>query len=627
MVMALPSPLLLVTLALAGLTLGLAAPVSTRGNATLELTHYGEAVFASEPRGRGTVSLIVSCTSTFVFCIWTAVHPNIVPGCTGSQRLYYRAMMMVFSIIVPEGILICAIGEYRAARSLRNVWKAQNWPGGDAAKQKMSMEVAFFVVMGGFVIDEATPPAGVEWMKQRDTELGSLWKLSEKVKSGLAPRTIATPDPNQQPRPFRAILTPTGFIKYMEKGLIHEDSFDKAAIIDKGKASNIGKILAGSQALWLVVASISRWKSGLPLTFLEIHVLIHVVRTALIYAFWWEKPLDVHEPIRIRLGRNRKTGNTTSNAFLSAPSPAIAQGHSPPKTNQAATAVSDEDDASSLFIDYEESLIGVDQVSSNDTEPSPLHPKLDPFAEEPLQGDQKVLVDGKEKSVLHYYVDKSLQYTKREPKFITLQSPRSYVAFQNKAIYDIIIQLNMVERKYYRKGRSETSVGHRLLLLAEALLVCLTGTLHAAVWNNDFPTITEQTLWRTSALTMCACSLGMFLIFNSREYDEDLIAVLWKFQTTSPKLSRILGYIFKEVDNVCTKHANKDGAAGETNKGKKRRIGKYILHQCVIWFAFLITAFYFFSVLYITLESFLSLREVPRETFMTPAWTDYWPHV
>jgi hypothetical protein len=178
----------------------------------------------------------------------------------------------------------------------------------------MNMQVAFFVVMGGFVVDEAIPPTGVKWMEKRDAELAELWKLRGKVKRCLRFLTKADPNPTPQaPRPFRAIVTPTGFIKYMEKGLIHEGSFDKAALTDKGKASTIGKLLTGGQAFWLVVASISRWRAELPLTLLEIHVLIHVVRTLLIYAFWWNKPLDTCEPIRIRLGKNDNGGRLSGN--------------------------------------------------------------------------------------------------------------------------------------------------------------------------------------------------------------------------------------------------------------------------------------------------------------------------
>lgn len=96
----------------------------------------------------------------------------------------------------------------------------------------------------------------------------------------------------------------------MKEGLIDHKSFSKADIVDKGKASAIAKSLAGIQALWLVVQSISRVGVGLPLSLLEIHVLIHVGRTALIYGFWWYKPLDVNEPIRIYLNERPRATTT-----------------------------------------------------------------------------------------------------------------------------------------------------------------------------------------------------------------------------------------------------------------------------------------------------------------------------
>lgn len=94
----------------------------------------------------------------------------------------------------------------------------------------------------------------------------------------------------------------------MSEGLIHEDSFDNNSIIDKGKASTLAKVLASIQALYLVVECASRWYWALPLTLLEVHVLIQVMRTALIYGFWWSKPLDVNEPIRMHL---RKKGTAS----------------------------------------------------------------------------------------------------------------------------------------------------------------------------------------------------------------------------------------------------------------------------------------------------------------------------
>lgn len=223
---------------------------------------------------------------------------------------------MFVSILIPEGVLICAMGQYRDAKALRKAWRASDRIP-DNSKHMLDMQVAFFVVMGGFVVDE-------EELAESDAEFKPTWWQNVKcylvlwkpkalrsfLKEGIP--KIIPPRPRNPRNRCRAILTPSGFRKYLDDGLIHEKTFDRAMIDDKCKANVLSKFLAGGQALWLVAECAVRWKSGLPLTLLEIHVLIQVVRTALIYGFWWEKPLDVNEPIVIKLELAVRDGSPSS---------------------------------------------------------------------------------------------------------------------------------------------------------------------------------------------------------------------------------------------------------------------------------------------------------------------------
>lgn len=226
-------------------------------------TPLGEFKFQEEPYGRGTVGILISCTATYIFCVWTAVHPDINPRSTWGCRLWYKFVLMVLAVLVPEGLLVCAFGQWREAKKLDQAWRENAPPGfGD----ELGMDGAFFVVMGGFLVKTSEKPEG-------------------RPKSDL----------------YTAILTPTGFLYYLKRGNIVPASFDKSAIIDKGKASNIAKLLACTQALWLIVQSLARFISKIPITLLEIHVLIQVVCTSFIYWWWWYKPLDVEEPVEITL--------------------------------------------------------------------------------------------------------------------------------------------------------------------------------------------------------------------------------------------------------------------------------------------------------------------------------------
>lgn len=68
-------------------------------------------------------------------------------------------------------------------------------------------------------------------------------------------------------------------------------------IADKGKASLVAKVLVCAQAIWMVLQCISRKASGLPVTMIELNVVMHVVCAVVMCGFWWNKPLDAGEPI------------------------------------------------------------------------------------------------------------------------------------------------------------------------------------------------------------------------------------------------------------------------------------------------------------------------------------------
>lgn len=91
------------------------------------------------------------------------------------------------------------------------------------------------------------------------------------------------------------------------KGLLflakHEPSqipdLPRAQIEDKSKANVLAKILVCFQALWFCVQCLSRLIQGLPISLLELNSIGHCVCTLFICLMWWNKPVDVVEPILI----------------------------------------------------------------------------------------------------------------------------------------------------------------------------------------------------------------------------------------------------------------------------------------------------------------------------------------
>lgn len=262
--------------------------------------------FAPEPRGRGTFGILFSCSVTLFFCVWTTTHPNILPGVSDWDRLYHKSVLVFLSLFLPEGILIASMRQASHAGDLCKAWTSDPNIINANAKDLLSKEIAFFIVMGGFIVDQEEDDEDIHKPKKPS----SIRILIAQCLRLLNPVTLCSaishwklPNRHSRPRRRLAILTPKGFKKYLAEGFIHHETFDPQAILDKNKSSTFTKFLAGAQALWLVVDCTARWGQKLPITLLEVHVLIQVLGTVVICYFWLEKPLNVNEPVRIKLQR------------------------------------------------------------------------------------------------------------------------------------------------------------------------------------------------------------------------------------------------------------------------------------------------------------------------------------
>lgn len=79
-------------------------------------------------------------------------------------------------------------------------------------------------------------------------------------------------------------LQPLGIIELAKKGYFLEIS--EKAIKDKSKADILAKLLVCVQVVWMVIQCIGRKVEGLPISLLEIHVLVHVACALCMYALW-----------------------------------------------------------------------------------------------------------------------------------------------------------------------------------------------------------------------------------------------------------------------------------------------------------------------------------------------------
>ncbi|KAJ0422724.1 hypothetical protein BJY00DRAFT_322306 [Aspergillus carlsbadensis] len=212
-----------------------------------------EPSYVSGPKTRGTVDLIWNCSITLGLCIWTVVHPNIIPWPRFRDQMLYKLSWLIGAVIFPEILVVVAFSQLREARAIRRSWK-ENVRHAEARKW-LGLPGAFFAAMGGFV---TVQPLYTE------------------------------PDVNPASTPKRYVTTvrASGFRKLLEldvinrciaDGTLNEAAFSQRNISDKGKADSVAKALLCIQIAWMCLQCLGRTLDGLPVTLLEGHLLIQIL--------------------------------------------------------------------------------------------------------------------------------------------------------------------------------------------------------------------------------------------------------------------------------------------------------------------------------------------------------------
>ncbi|KAI4200982.1 MAG: hypothetical protein LQ350_003551 [Teloschistes chrysophthalmus] len=244
--------------------------------------------FVREPDGRGTWSLLYSCLFTLALCVWTAFHPNVKsPGASEVRKYRLKIWWIFFAIFAPELGVLTAFKQNRKvndfvtvlsrlqAESVQNSKirdcapnfdsipvhgsKEGDLERGPQAALPFSKTYGFFVLMGGLAIDVSS--------------------FHDRLKT--------------------VVLTPSGVEHLAEKGFFFDVSDED--IQDKSKANFLAKGLVLLQIAWTILQCLSRKAAGLPLSILEVHILVHAGCALIMYVLWFNKPLDIDEPILVRV--------------------------------------------------------------------------------------------------------------------------------------------------------------------------------------------------------------------------------------------------------------------------------------------------------------------------------------
>ncbi|KAL9582927.1 MAG: hypothetical protein Q9212_003011 [Teloschistes hypoglaucus] len=245
--------------------------------------------FVREPDGRGTWSLLYSCLFTLAICVWTAYHPNVKSSSTSPLgKLRLKLKWIFLTILVPElGVLtafkqnrkvnslVAVLSRLRATTAQRNASKVDGALGseshavygakegdlerGSSSPLPFSKTYGFFVLMGGLSVDVS--------------------HLHDRLQT--------------------VVLTSSGVQRLAETGCFFDVSDQD--IQDKSKADFLAKGLVLLQISWTILQCLSRKAVGLPLSILEVHILVHAGCALIMYILWFDKPLDIDEPIKVHI--------------------------------------------------------------------------------------------------------------------------------------------------------------------------------------------------------------------------------------------------------------------------------------------------------------------------------------
>ena len=208
--------------------------------------------YTSDPPGRGTLTLIISCVLTLVLCVWSALHLNVPPpGRTHRQTICTNILWITAGIYAPELVVFTAWRQWSSAKNLSRIISqcCQEHAYAEKAgtpRHKWTLTHSFFASTGGFAID-------------------------------CAPYIVDGPEEDKfLPRgtPRRLTVTAKGMEFLAQRGVIPDVS--REDIEDKSKADALAKTLVLLQAAWMLLQVIGRLLAHLPVTLLEVNTVAHV---------------------------------------------------------------------------------------------------------------------------------------------------------------------------------------------------------------------------------------------------------------------------------------------------------------------------------------------------------------
>ncbi|KAI0834949.1 hypothetical protein F5Y06DRAFT_277609 [Hypoxylon sp. FL0890] len=554
--------------------------------------------YVQDPNGRGTATLVLSSLLTLILCVWSALHLNVPRrDQTRLQEFCLNVRWIFTGIYAPELVVFTAWRQWCSARLLQQLIE-QSFRDSESTSQpakcptQWTMAHSFFACTGGFAF-----------------ELASL----DSVMFNPADPVID--------RPQRLTLTARGMAVLAKCGQL--PSIRKEEIEDKSKANDLAKATVIIQATWMLIQVIGRLASRLPVTPLEINVVAHVLCAFLMYLFWWNKLLLPNEPIILDAEELAPLA-----AFMYSSSE--MSGYVNPEQVKSQTIIKTLLAHLNLYSKTPEfeTICLRPKVTEAGDKPSVLStstpitrgiPEIDlGIFQDPTSHFHRAPQTCFSELQARREKEQGTAFFERRPRIVVEQGDSDHLsiidmnrwslvkkAFQSFPVLyeDRISMSHHVDGTPCIHFKAEQLVAdyvqnwpsNDLLRNVDGLVVGMVlwlanlcyGGIHAAGWNEHFPTTVETWFWRASALYIGFCG-GLWVVLN--------FAV-----ARIPALNEFWDHWMD----------------GEKTWWQNLGLGALV---------FLCGFSLILARMFIVVEAVISIRELPALAYQTPEWTDLFPH-
>ena len=115
----------------------------------------------------------------------------------------------------------------------------------------------------------------------------------------------------------KGVLLPKRFEALLQQQKVEMPTITEEEIQDRSKADGLGKALVITQIFWFIIQVTARRLQGLVITPPELVTLAFAALNAIMYYFWWNKPLNVESTVKVYL--LEMDGNETVEESISSP--------------------------------------------------------------------------------------------------------------------------------------------------------------------------------------------------------------------------------------------------------------------------------------------------------------------